>query len=104
VQDHTKVILCPLLGALTYIDEQRMNRTFRFDLLEKFGCSLDIASRLSYAYDKVTTFPPSQSISSLTVSAVILFLLSIVWNIVQLSGTSSFCGVTFFGTFSTLKI
>jgi polo-like kinase 1 len=53
LQDHTKVILCPLLGAVTYIDEQRMNRTFRFDLLEKFGCSGDIASRLGYAYDKV---------------------------------------------------
>ena len=56
VQDHTKVILCPLLGAVTYLDEQRMNRTFRFDLLEKFGCSQDIASRLGYAYDKVSSF------------------------------------------------
>lgn len=52
-KDHTKVILCPLLGAVTYLDEQRMNRTFRFDLLEKFGCSQDIASRLGYAYDKI---------------------------------------------------
>jgi polo-like kinase 1 len=56
LQDHTKVILCPLLGAVTYIDDQRMNRTFKFDLLEKFGCSQDVATRLSYAYDKVGNF------------------------------------------------
>jgi len=29
-KDHTKIILCPLLGAVTYIDEGRKNRTFRF--------------------------------------------------------------------------
>jgi hypothetical protein len=33
-----------------------MNRTFRFDLLEKFGCSQEIASRIGYAYDKVNAF------------------------------------------------
>jgi hypothetical protein len=33
-----------------------MNRTFKFDLLEKFGCSQDVATRLSYAYDKVGNF------------------------------------------------
>jgi len=54
-KDHTKIILCPLLGAVTYIDESRKNRTFRFDLLEKFGCSPELASRLTYAYDKVDT-------------------------------------------------
>jgi len=51
--DHTKIILCPLLGAVTYIDETKKNRTFRFDLLEKYGCSQEIASRLTYAYDKI---------------------------------------------------
>jgi len=54
-KDHTKIILCPLLGAVTYIDETRKNRTFRFDLLEKYGCSAELASRLNYAYDKVET-------------------------------------------------
>ena len=29
-KDHTKIILCPLLGAVTYIDETRKNRTFRY--------------------------------------------------------------------------
>ena len=32
-KDHTKIILCPLLGAVTYIDETRKNRTFRFDIV-----------------------------------------------------------------------
>jgi len=60
-KDHTKIILCPLLGAVTYIDETRKNRTFRFDLLEKFGCSPELASRLNYAYDKVDTMVNSKS-------------------------------------------
>jgi len=60
-KDHTKVILCPLLGAVTYIDEQRRNRTFKFDLLEKFGCSQDIGSRLGYAYDKIDAMLKAKS-------------------------------------------
>ena len=84
-----QIILCPLLGAVTYIDEARKNRTFRweskllrsavldtqfcptlnfaklslhqyslrFDLLEKHGCTTELASRLTYAYDKVI-LPP----------------------------------------------
>lgn len=60
-KDHTKIILCPLLGAVTYIDETRKNRTFRFDLLEKFGCSPELASRLNYAYDKVDTMLNSKN-------------------------------------------
>jgi len=59
-KDHTKIILCPLLGAVTYIDEARKNRTFRFDLLEKFGCSAELGSRLNYAYDKVNTMTNSK--------------------------------------------
>ena len=71
-KDHTKIILCPLLGAVTYIDETRKNRTFRyghfyflydklysyhcrFDLLEKYGCCQELATRLNYAHDKVET-------------------------------------------------
>lgn len=54
-KDHTKIILCPLMSAVTFIDESRKNRTFRFDLIEKYGCSNELSSRLVYAYDKVTT-------------------------------------------------
>eukprot|EP00090_Calanus_glacialis_P027990 TRINITY_DN4468_c0_g1_i1.p1 TRINITY_DN4468_c0_g1~~TRINITY_DN4468_c0_g1_i1.p1 ORF type:complete len:584 (-),score=171.22 TRINITY_DN4468_c0_g1_i1:514-2265(-) len=67
-KDHTKIILCPLLGAVTYIDESRKNRTFRFDLLEKFGCSPELASRLNYAYDKVETMMNSKAGTGRTLS------------------------------------
>ena len=61
IKDHTKIILCPLLGAVTYIDETRKNRTFRFDLLEEFGCPPKLASRLEYACEKVETMLNAQS-------------------------------------------
>lgn len=64
-KDHTKIILCPLLGAVTYIDETKRNRTFRFDLLEKFGCSQEISSRLSYAYDKIDAMIKSKTSSGI---------------------------------------
>ncbi|ESO04961.1 hypothetical protein HELRODRAFT_185535 [Helobdella robusta] len=48
-QDHTKVILCPLMGAVTYIDERKNFKTYRLPLIEKFGCMKDLASRLRYA-------------------------------------------------------
>ena len=60
-KDHTKIILCPLLGAVTYIDETRKNRTFRFDLLKKNGCSEELASRITYAFDKVETMLSNKS-------------------------------------------
>lgn len=48
-QDHTKVILCPLMAAVTYIDDQKAVRTYRLPLIEKFGCSKELLSRLNYA-------------------------------------------------------
>uniref|UniRef100_H3CS56 Serine/threonine-protein kinase PLK n=1 Tax=Tetraodon nigroviridis TaxID=99883 RepID=H3CS56_TETNG len=48
-QDHTKLILCPLMAAVTYIDEKRDFRTYKMSLLEEFGCSKELASRLRYA-------------------------------------------------------
>jgi len=60
-KDHTKISSSLLLGAVTYIDEARRNRTFRFDLLEKHGCTTELASRLTYAYDKVDTMMNNRS-------------------------------------------
>uniref|UniRef100_A0A8C5L8W8 Serine/threonine-protein kinase PLK n=1 Tax=Jaculus jaculus TaxID=51337 RepID=A0A8C5L8W8_JACJA len=48
-QDHTKLILCPLMAAVTYIDEKRDFRTYRLSLLEEHGCCKELASRLRYA-------------------------------------------------------
>ena len=43
------MILCPLMAAVTYIDDQRVVRTYRLPLIEKFGCSKELSSRLAYA-------------------------------------------------------
>lgn len=47
--DHTKIILCPLMIAVTYIDAKKDFRTFRMPLIEQFGCCTDLVSRLRYA-------------------------------------------------------
>ncbi|CAG5128263.1 unnamed protein product [Candidula unifasciata] len=47
--NHTKVIICPLMAAVTYINENREFRTYRLSLIEKYGCSRDLAFHLSYA-------------------------------------------------------
>jgi len=46
--DHTKIIVCPIMGAVTYIDEKRDCRTFKFSLIERYGCSKDVFTRLKY--------------------------------------------------------
>ncbi|RWS29690.1 serine/threonine-protein kinase PLK1-like protein, partial [Leptotrombidium deliense] len=51
--DHTKLILCPHMGAVTYIDENRDFRTYRFSLIEKYGVNKNVAERLRYARDVV---------------------------------------------------
>nr|CAB3264950.1 serine/threonine-protein kinase PLK1 [Phallusia mammillata] len=47
--DHTKVVLCPLMGAVTYIDANKRFRTFRMSQLEKHGCCRELAHRLRYS-------------------------------------------------------
>ncbi|CAF2103825.1 unnamed protein product [Rotaria magnacalcarata] len=48
-QDHTKVILCPLMSAVTYINEHREIRTYRLAALEQCGCSKQLFTRIKYA-------------------------------------------------------
>ncbi|XP_011494158.1 PREDICTED: serine/threonine-protein kinase polo [Ceratosolen solmsi marchali] len=52
-QDHTKIILCPLMAAVTYIDQEKNFRTYRFKTIEEFGCCPGLAKCLSYAHGKV---------------------------------------------------
>ncbi|XP_077500566.1 serine/threonine-protein kinase polo isoform X2 [Amblyomma americanum] len=47
-QDHTKIILCPLMAAVSYIDNNRVFHTYRLETLQK-GCPPDLFSRLKYA-------------------------------------------------------
>lgn len=60
-QDHTKVILCPLMAAVTYIDEKRDFRTYKLSLLEEHGCCRELASRLRYARTMVEKLLSSKS-------------------------------------------
>ncbi|KAL8618752.1 Serine/threonine-protein kinase plk1 [Nucella lapillus] len=68
-QDHTKVILCPLMAAATYIDEKREFHTFRLNLIEQYGCTKDLASRLRYARTMVERLLSSKSGSGRVKSA-----------------------------------
>ncbi|KAL4624471.1 serine/threonine-protein kinase PLK1-like [Arapaima gigas] len=60
-QDHTKLILCPLMAAVTYIDEKREFRTYKMSLIEQYGCSKELASRLRYARTMVEKLLASKS-------------------------------------------
>ncbi|KAK2568246.1 Serine/threonine-protein kinase PLK1 [Acropora cervicornis] len=50
---HTKIIVCPLMAAVTYIDETKRFRTFPLKNIEKYGCSKSLAKRLGYALKMV---------------------------------------------------
>merc|ERR1719317_915995 len=62
-EDHSKVILCPLMGAVTYINEKRKHRTFRFDLIKEHGCSEELGTRLKYVLEKVETMINSSKVT-----------------------------------------
>ncbi|ODM91618.1 Serine/threonine-protein kinase PLK1 [Orchesella cincta] len=51
-RDHTKMILCPLLGAVSTIGPTRVMRTFKLSLLKEHGYSEDLGARLKYAQEK----------------------------------------------------
>ncbi|CAH8450431.1 unnamed protein product [Dicrocoelium dendriticum] len=48
-EDHTKIILCPLMRAVTYIDTKRDFKTYQFQLLLQNGIIPDLIGRLEYA-------------------------------------------------------
>lgn len=68
-QDHTKIILCPLMGAVSYIDEKKEFRTYRLPQIEKMGCSKELASRVRYGRTMVERLLSSKSGSSRAKSA-----------------------------------
>ncbi len=41
------------MGALTYINDKRDFRTYKFNLIEKYGCSKEVFTRVRYACDVV---------------------------------------------------
>ncbi|XP_077515746.1 serine/threonine-protein kinase PLK1-like [Amblyomma americanum] len=48
LHDHTKIILCPLMAAVSYIDSDQAFHTYRLATLDR-GCPPEIFSRLKYA-------------------------------------------------------
>jgi len=55
-RDHSKTILCPLIGAITTLDPQHPMKTYRFSFLETHGCTKDLADQITYAIEKVLIF------------------------------------------------
>lgn len=51
-RDHSKMIICPLLGALTTLSSTKNMQTYRLDKMEN-GLSQDMYERLKYALEKV---------------------------------------------------
>ncbi|XP_025193335.1 serine/threonine-protein kinase polo-like isoform X2 [Melanaphis sacchari] len=50
--DHTKVILCPLMNAVTFVEEN-IFRTYRFSTIAEYGCSPEFEKCLEYAHKKI---------------------------------------------------
>ncbi|XP_073504406.1 serine/threonine-protein kinase PLK1 [Phyllobates terribilis] len=68
-QDHTKLILCPLMAAVSYIDEKREFHTYKLSLIEEFGCGKELASRLRYARTMVEKLQNTRSGAAIHVKA-----------------------------------
>lgn len=49
--DHIKIILCPRMSAVTYIDNKF--RTYKFSTISKLGCSHELYNKLRYAHEKL---------------------------------------------------
>ncbi|XP_076633083.1 serine/threonine-protein kinase polo [Colletes latitarsis] len=51
--DHTKIIMCPLMAAVTYIDEDKNFKTYKFQTIQENGCCKGLAKNLAYAHEKL---------------------------------------------------
>lgn len=53
--DHVKIILCPLMMAVTVILTDKHFRTYKFSTIREQGCSTTLLNKLHYAYEKLGT-------------------------------------------------
>ncbi|XP_055376823.1 serine/threonine-protein kinase polo [Condylostylus longicornis] len=51
--DHVKIILCPRMSAVTYMDSEKHFRTYRFSTITEHGCSKDLYQKIRYAHEKL---------------------------------------------------
>ncbi|OON17932.1 POLO box duplicated region [Opisthorchis viverrini] len=58
-EDHAKIILCPLMRAVTYIDSNRDFKTYQFQMLQTGGIIQDLLKRLEYAKTMIDTLTAS---------------------------------------------
>ncbi|VEL32960.1 unnamed protein product [Protopolystoma xenopodis] len=61
LKDHAKIVLCPLMRAVTYIDAGRDFKTYRFKLLRKNGMIPIVEKRLRYALKMIDFFIKPQA-------------------------------------------
>ncbi|KAL1132150.1 hypothetical protein AAG570_010107 [Ranatra chinensis] len=52
--DHTKIVMCPLMGAVMYIDDAKNFRTYKFSTIMANGCVQGLNYSLEYAYRKIS--------------------------------------------------
>ncbi|XP_037806288.1 serine/threonine-protein kinase polo [Lucilia sericata] len=52
--DHMKIILCPRMSAITYMDHEKNFRTYRFSTIIQHGCSKDLYQKIRYAHEKLS--------------------------------------------------
>jgi serine/threonine protein kinase len=71
-KDHTKVILCPLMQAVTYINEEKDFRCYPFKAILESGCSTSLAQRLNYAQNMCERLITFQSVVGNTLPASIM--------------------------------
>lgn len=48
-----KIILCPRMSAVTYMDQEKNFRTYRFSTIIQHGCSKDLYQKIRYAQEKL---------------------------------------------------
>lgn len=53
--DHVKIILCPRMSSVTYIDNETNFRTYRFATITERGLTSDLYQKLRYAHEKIKT-------------------------------------------------
>lgn len=51
--DHQKIVLCPLMQAVTLLDVDKNFRTYPFSTIAEHGCSNDLYQKLRYAHEKL---------------------------------------------------
>ena len=52
-KDHTKIVLCPIMEAVSLMDEDKNFTVYSMKLIMEHGCPSILASRLKYARDIV---------------------------------------------------